>query len=187
MNHYTLEREDAFCFAIDIQPRLVAALSRGDAVIKNTHVLLSAAKAYDMPAVYTEQYPKGLGTTEETLRIILQDIAEGYAAKTGFNAMVPEIREAVAALKAQGRTKAIVSGAETHICVYQTVCDLLAEGFDVFLPYDAIDSRDPENARAGLSMMQAMGAKLTTTETVLFELMHDSKDPHFKELQAFIK
>lgn len=182
-----IQREKAFFFAIDIQPRLVAALSRDDAVIRNTRILLSAAQAYDMPAVYTEQYPKGLGSTDESLLALLQPLHVGYAAKTGFNAMVSDIRDAVHALKAQGRTQVVVSGAEAHICVWQTVRSLLDEGFHVFAPFDAIDSRDRENARIGLEMMRDAGAQLTSTESLLFELMGDSKDPHFKSLQALIK
>ncbi len=187
MMDYHISREQSFLFVIDIQDRMNQSMASPDAVIKNTETLLSAAKAYGIPAVYTEQYPKGLGSTNPQILSLLQELHAAGEAKTAFNGYVPGIREKLDEFKASGRKKAIVTGIEAHICVFQTVRTLLEEGYDVFVPVDAVSSRSESNAQMALNMMQTMGAKLTTTESALFDLMGDAQDEHFKELQARIK
>ena len=86
-----------------------------------------------------------------------------------------------------GRTQIIVFGMETHICVYQTVRDLSHVGYRVFVPHDAVCSRDPENLRVGLVLAERVGATVTATETVLFDLLGRAGTPEFKAISALVK
>ncbi len=181
---YTTSRINTCVFVIDIQEKLLPIVPEAETVLKNTSVLLEAAKAYQLKAVYSEQYPKGLGKTVSPLREALEELAAFQLEKTSYNALLPEM---LAELKERDCKQIIITGIETHICVLQTVRSLLEKGFTVFIPHDAVGSRDPENKHVALELLRDAGATITSTETILFDLMGDSKDPHFKELQALIK
>jgi nicotinamidase-related amidase len=81
----------------------------------------------------------------------------------------------------------IVAGMETHVCVYQTVRDLIAAGYMPFVPRDAVLSRTPENHETGLELMRECGATITSTETVVFDLLGAAGTPEFKKLSALVK
>src|SRR5690606_37736710 len=104
--------------------------------------------------------------------------------KITFSGLTPEVAQA---LEQTNRKKIIVTGIETHVCVYQTVRDLLKEGYQVFVAEDGVCSRSKANWRNGLSLMAAMGAVITNTETVFFDLMKQAGTPLFKELSKLIK
>lgn len=180
MDKFTLTAEDSLLLVIDIQERLVAAMKYGFQVIENTGVLLQVAKALAIPVIVTEQYPKGLGSTVPDLPIEGAKVFD----KITFTGYIPEVAEA---LKETGRKKVIVTGMETHVCVLQTVRDLLLDDFQVFVVEDAVCSRFKTNFRSGISLMAAMGAVITNTETVFFDLMKKAGTPEFKELSKLIK
>lgn len=180
MDKFTLTPEDSLLLVIDIQERLVAAMKYGSQVVEKTGILLTTAKAMEIPVLVTEQYPKGLGRTVPELPVEDAGIFE----KITFNGCTPEVTEA---LKATGRKKIIVTGMETHVCVFQTVRDLLKDGYQVFVVEDGVCSRTKENFRNGLSLMAAMGAVITNTETVFFDLFKQAGTPQFKELSKLIK
>jgi len=180
---FTLNADQALIMVIDIQERLVSAMPTADKLVRNTATLLHMAQAYRLPVAVSEQYPKGLGRTVEPLSLLL-DEAFFRIEKTAYNAASPEF---LSALSASGRRQILLAGIETHICVFQTARTLLDNGYDVFIPLDAVGSRSRTNWKNGLELLSAMGAVITNTETVLFDLMKDAKDPHFKALQALIK
>ena len=91
------------------------------------------------------------------------------------------------ALKATNRKQVILAGIETHICVYQTAIELLEQNFEVFIAADAVSSRNPENREHALSALQAAGAQIIPTETILFALLRDAKAPEFKEVLKLVK
>lgn len=184
MKNFKVQRDSALIFVVDIQGRLMPAMADPKGVVKNTSTLLHAAKAYALPAVYSEQYPKGLGPTEEEVLKLLEELDAFRLEKTQYNATLPEMMEAI---KKTGRKQIILTGTETHVCVYQTVRSLLEAGYELFVPYDAVGSRSEKNRDNALEQFREMGAVVTNTETLLFDLMKDAKDPHFKELQQYIK
>jgi nicotinamidase-related amidase len=105
--------------------------------------------------------------------------------KTVFSAASVEgVSDALALVDAR---TVIVTGMEAHVCVFQTVRDLLHKGFHVHVPFDAVASRDPECRRAALSMLADVGAKITTAETVAFDLLRDAKHPEFRAISARVK
>lgn len=182
MKKFRLNREDSLIFIIDIQERLVPAMYLGDRVVKNTDILIQGAREMDMPIVATEQYPKGLGATIEDLRDKLDE--ENIFEKNSFTACIENVESK---LKELNKKNIIIVGMETHVCVYQTVRDLLDRDYNVFVVRDAVASRTLENLENGLNLMQALGAVIINTETVVFDLLKKSGTPEFKLLSKLIK
>jgi isochorismate hydrolase len=179
-----LDRADALLLIIDVQDRLVTAMPQeGLAQLqKNASVLIRAARRLELPVVATEQYPKGLGRTVPALRELLSDTP---MEKVEFScgASKPIARH----ILATGRRQIIVAGMEAHVCVFQTVRDLLRGGFAVFVAQDAVLSRTEANREVGLRLCEKSGATLTSTETVLFDLLGVAGTAEFKELAPLIK
>lgn len=182
MDQFTLDRDKAILLVIDIQERLVPAMKYGGKVIKNTNILITIAKTLGIPIMVTEQYSKGLGKTVPEVAGYL-DGANTYE-KITFSGCTTEV---ISALNQIGRKKVIITGMETHVCVFQTVRDLLGLGYQVFVAMDAVCSRSKENYQNALSLMATMGAVITNTETVFFDLMKEAGTPQFKELSRLIK
>jgi len=182
LNKYVLTQEEAILLIIDIQDRLVPAMKYKEQVIRNTNTIISFAKNLGIPIIVTEQYPKGLGKTISDLSDNLKESLT-YE-KITFSGCTSEV---TVALKELGRKKIIITGMETHVCVFQTVRDLIAYGYQVFVVGDAVCSRTKENYLNGLSLMSAMGAVVTNTETVFFDLMKEADTPLFRKLSKLIK
>jgi nicotinamidase-related amidase len=182
MDKFTLMKEDVVFMVIDIQERLVPAMKYGEKVIEKTNTLVSIAKSLEIPILVTEQYPRGLGEIVSEIKGNL-DKAAIYE-KIAFSAYTEEV---VIALKELGKKKVVITGMETHVCVLQTVRGLLADGYQVFVVRDAVCSRNKENYKNGLALMSAMGAVITNTETVFFDLMKEAGTPLFKTLSQLIK
>ncbi len=180
----SLERERALLLVIDVQEKLAAAMppeARAQ-MEKNAAVLIRAARRLLLPVIATEQYPKGLGRTVPALRELLPaDPLEKLEFSCGANKEVAE------QILATGRRQAVVVGMEAHVCVFQTVRDLVRGGFAVFVAQDAVLSRTEANRAVGLQLCEKAGATLTSTETVLFDLLGAAGTPEFKELAPLIK
>jgi nicotinamidase-related amidase len=181
-NKYTLNQEDSVLFIIDIQEKLIPAMKQGDQVIKNAYTLLTTAQKLGIPVIATEQYPNGLGKTVPNLGSHIDPLS--IFEKVSFSGCIPGV---VSTLKNLSRKKVIITGMETHVCVFQTVRDLLANDFEVFVASDAVCSRTEANYQSGLSMMAAMGAVISNTETIFFDLLKRAGTPVFKELSRLIK
>ncbi len=177
-----LNKENTCLFLIDLQERLMAAMEKRDSVLKNAEILLKGAKALQVPLVVTEQYPKGLGHIVEELSLLLE--AAPVFEKTKFSAYDERVE---AALNACGRKQILVFGSESHICVLQTVRDLLAKGYEVYVISDACCSRTEQNHQLGLNYMQALGAHIVSTELALFDLLKEAGSPEFKLISGLIK
>ena len=179
-----LDRGDALLLLVDVQEKLARAMpEEGMArVTKNAGILLKAARRLGLPVVASEQYKKGLGDTLSELRELLA-LAPVEKMEFSCGASQPIARE----ILRTGRKQVIVLGMEAHVCVFQTVRDLLRGGFAVFVPEDAIVSRTEENRAIGLHLCEKAGATLTSTETVLFDLLGVAGTPEFKELAPLIR
>lgn len=182
MDKYTLNREDTLLMVIDIQERLVPVMKYKDQVIKNTNILITAAKEMDFPVIVTEQYPKGLGRTVPELIDLVDE--ESIYSKNSFTAYTDQVKEA---LRSLDKKKVLITGMETHVCVFQTVRDLLSEGYQVYLVRDGLASRTKVNFQNALDLMESMGAVVTNTETAIFDLLKVSGTPEFKLMSKMIK
>ena len=178
MNH-TLQRDRTALVVVDIQEAFRSAVGEFDAVAHNAAVLVQGARILDVPVLVTEQYPRGLGATVPEVARHLDGVPR--VEKVVFSAARAD------GFDLGGRDQAIVCGIETHVCVAQTVADLLDEGADVQVAADAVSSRTAANRRTGLAKMEASGAMLTSTEMALFELLGRAGTPEFKEVQALVK
>lgn len=172
-----LVRDNTALVVVDIQEGFRKAIDGFEETARAAAVLLQAARILAVPAVVTEQYPKGLG--ESVAELGLED--ERVLEKTIFAASQAE------GFDLGGRTQALVCGIEAHVCVHQTVQDLLGQGVEVHVCADAVASRDPRNAELALTRAQRDGAVLTSVEMALLELCERAGTPEFKLIQGLIK
>lgn len=166
---------------VDLQEKLLAAMPSGQAVVNQTHRLLDAAERLGIPFAATVQYPRGLGPLDPTLQPRLPDPEE----KLDFSAAV--CRGALDRWSREGRDQIVVAGIETHVCVEQTVADLLAEGMQVSVVAEAVTARGGEDHEWALWRMQAAGASITTVEAVLFAWCGTADRPEFKAISQIVK
>jgi len=168
---------------VDIQELFRSVISDMELVIANSSRLVRFCLTVGIPIVVTEQYPEKLGTTVEELRGGVEPWApiEKLAFSCGGSA---EFR---ARLKELGRGQVIVCGIETHVCVYQTVRDLLREGYQVGLAADAVSSRLPMNREIGLEAMRGLGAQIVSTELLMFELLEVALTDDFRAVSGILR
>ena len=184
-----LDRSSCVLLIVDIQEKLAAAMEPEllNGVVKNTLILLEAARRMGIPVVVSEQYPKGLGATIPELRTALDDIDDlTRIEKQHFSVCGAESFAACAEALA-ARKQWLVVGMETHICVYQSVRALVASGASVHVPVDAVMSRAKHNYRVGLGLSEKCGAVLTSTETVVMDLLVCAKGDDFKAISKMIR
>ena len=179
-----LNIEDSVVMIIDVQEKLLNAVFNKAFLEKKATIIANTAKILGIPVIVTEQYPKGLGATVESLKEALPENTQ-YFEKTAFSAL--ENKEVLEALKNSGKKQVIIFGIETHICVSQTTNALIQEGFEVSVIRDACGSRSELEYLAGLERMKDNGAHVLTTEIALFEWLKGAKHPKFKEVQMLIK
>ena len=185
MDNFSFLTENNACFLIiDIQEKLLNAVFNKEVVEKKASVLVKALSILEIPTIVTEQYPQGLGETVASLKENLKDQTSFYI-KTDFSALNNE--NLCNELKQLGRKNVVLMGIETHICVYQTALTLLQNGYDVTIVSDACGSRTAEEYHGGLITMKEYGAKIKSTEMILFELLKTARHPKFKEIQSLIK
>ena len=178
-----LQPSSSVLVIIDVQDRLLAAMPSGtrDAMVANIEHLLEGARLLDVPVLFTEQYPKGLGPTVDSLA---KDGSEVFE-KAEFDAtQVPDFMKCLSKL---GREQLVVTGMEAHVCVHQTVRGLRAEGFAVHVPFDATCSRDLENRRIAEGLWRASGATVTCAETVLFDWLGRAGGDAFKAISKRLR
>lgn len=168
---------------VDVQERLLPAISDSERVVRNVSLLLKGAAVLSVPVVVTEQYPRGLGPTVEPVAAlvppgaVVEKIAFGSTGEPAF----------VDRLKRIDRPQVVLCGTEAHVCVLQTALGLLSLGYELFLVADAVSSRLPANADLAIARMRGCGAQIVTTEMVLFEWMERAGTPEFKTISALIK
>ena len=179
-----LNIEDSIVMIIDVQEKLLNAVFNKASLEKKATTIANTAKILGIPVIVTEQYPKGLGATVESLKEALPENTQ-YFEKTAFSAL--ENNDVLEALKNSGKKQVVIFGIETHICVSQTTNALIQEGFEVSVIRDACGSRSELEYLAGLERMKDNGAHVLTTEIALFEWLKGAKHPNFKEVQTLIK
>jgi len=178
-----IRRAAAGIAAIDMQERLLPAISNSDAVLTGVARLLRGASVLKVPIVTTEQYPRGLGHTVEAVTSLIPGFAP--LEKTVFSAC--GAAGFSAALEKAHVLDVILCGVEAHVCVYQTCLDLLAAGYRVFVVADAVGSRTPENCRIGLERMHHAGAAIVSVEMALFDLVGEAGTLEFKQILSLVK
>ena len=183
MEKYFLNYQEAALLIIDIQERLAAVMKYKDQVADNCLHLIELAKLLEIPILLTEQYPKGLGKTLPEIQEVLPEYAPFE--KTDFNSCREEgFLEKVLSM---GRKKLILTGMEAHVCVLQTALGLIKEGYAVHVVQDVVASRYKKNFKVGIELMRSAGTVITSTETVLFQLLERSGTEPFKIISKRLK
>jgi len=177
-----MSRSDSALLIVDVQEKLIPLISGKARLLWNLRRLLDGAATLGVPAAGTEQYPRGLGATVPDLAARLPG---PLPSKLTFSCS--SCGDIFHAWRALGRFKLLVTGIEAHVCVQQTVFDLLTAGFRVYVPVDAVGSRFPLDRDIALRRMEASGVTLTTTEAALFEWCEVAGTPEFKQISALIR
>ncbi len=176
-----LSRQDCALLVVDVQDKLIRHIPDYARVVWNIGRLLDGAKLLGVPALATEQYPQGLGGTVAELADRLMD----RPAKTAFSCAGCE--EVMQMLGATERKQVLVVGIEAHVCVLQTVLDLVSQGYRVYVAVDAVGSRFELDREIALRRLEACGASLVTTEMALFEWCQTASAAEFKSLSALVR
>ena len=181
-----VDAKKATLLLVDVQERLLPAMTGGPEVEKRCQLLIRAAKALDVPITVSEQYPKGLGRTVEGLTAELGNAP--VFEKITFSCWKDKaIKDHMISHHEKGRPLVILAGIESHVCVMQTAADLSAAGFGVFAVADAMASRAPSSHALALDRMRQNGVSVVNTEMVMFELLGQAGTPEFKALSALVK
>ena len=185
IQRHILRSEDSLLLVIDLQERLAAAMDQDalQRLTRNVAILLDSAQELGLPVLVTEQYVKGLGPTLPALREKTANAR--YIEKISFSCCGND--DFMAALNATGKQQIIVCGTETHVCVQQTVLDLLRAGYTVHVVKDAVLSRSPDNRQTALEAMTLAGAIPTCTETVVFQWLKVAGTETFRKLSKLVK
>lgn len=177
-------RDDAGLIIIDVQEAFAPVIDGFDQVVANCGLLAEGFGILGRPVIVTEQYPKGLGRTVPELTARLPE-GTPVVEKTRFSACgVMGFEDAFDAARCNTW---VVCGVEAHVCVNQTIHDLLARGASVHVPADAVSSRTQASARAALDKAARAGAHVTSAEMVLFEMLEQAGGPEFKAISGLVK
>ncbi len=188
-----LSVEHSIVLVIDLQGKLMEMVDRPGLVIAGTKRLIKMADLFKVPIVMTEQYPKGLGSTHPGIREafdaaatpkrLMEKTSFGCCGDPRFDGVLQEVQPGLRPTQRQ----IVVAGIEAHVCVMQTVLELLNQGSEVHLCWECISSRGEEYRRHALDRMVQAGAALTNHESVAFEWARDKNHPQFKAMSTLLK
>ena len=183
MRKLKIDKDEAVLVVVDYQDRIVPAMNEGERVIVTAAKFIRGCRVMGLPAIVTQQYTRGLGETVSQIREALGDF-EPVEKKT-FSAAGSD--EFMRRLEVLDRETVVVIGIEAHVCVEQTVLDLIGAGYDVFVIADCMTSRHESDMHEACRRMVHSGAVLTTYEAALFEMLGSADEPGFREISAIVK
>lgn len=176
-----MSRGDTGLLVVDMQEKLLQLIPGHERITWNCRRLIDGAKILGIPVAATEQYPQGLGSTTAVLAQRLGPLPAKLAFSCGECGSIFE------QWQQQGIFKILVCGIEAHVCVQQTVLDLLGEAYRVFIAVDAIGARHAIDLETAIGRMDSAGATITTTEAALFEWCEVAGTPEFKQISALVR
>lgn len=180
---HMLETTSTLLMVIDVQGNLAEAMFDREMLYKNMGIIIEGCKILDVPILWLEQYPKGLGPTVPEVAKHLDGLTPHP--KTVFPSLNDE--NILRAFNASGRTKVLLTGIETHICVYQTAMQLIDRGNEVQVVADAVSSRTEYNRQIGIEKITRAGGSITSVETALFEMLGSAESKFFREILNLVK
>lgn len=178
-----LKVEDTAIVIVDVQGKLVNVMDEKDLLLNNLQKLVKGAQVLNIPMIWLEQYPKGLGPIDDHLKKFVHP--NEPIEKVVFSACKSD--SFIQQLHALDKQSILVTGMEAHICVYQTVVDLLELGHEVEVVVDCISSRKQIDKEIGIEKMKSLGAHITSVEMALFEMLGSADHPKFREISKIIK
>jgi hypothetical protein len=178
-----LKIDDAALVIVDVQGKLATLMTNREEFFRKMVMISRGAWTLGLPILWNEQLPDKLGPTIPQLKDALPGMTP--LVKNTFSCCGNS--NFVNKLKATNCHQVLLTGMETHVCVYQTAADLIADGFEVHLVADAVSSRTAEDRQVGIEAIKALGAKVTTVEMCLFEMLHVAEGDKFKEIIKIVK
>jgi nicotinamidase-related amidase len=178
-----LKTEDCCLVIVDVQTRLFEKIYQNDIILENILVLIKSAKLLDIPILWCQQYPKGLGDTDPQIAELLTD--QKPIDKLCFSCYGHS--DFTAQLESLKRKQVILCGIETHVCVYQTAENLLDNDYGVTVVADAVSSRTEQNKKIAIKKMHSRGVDISSAEMLLFELLNTAEHPKFRDIAKLIK
>src|SRR5699024_3457338 len=178
-----LNKSNTGLIIVDVQGKLASLDHESEKVIENIITLIKGAEILELPIIWLEQYPKGLGPTIDEIKDQLKGQLPIEKKTFSTNKHEPSKQ----ALEETDYKSFLLKGIDSHVCVYQTGADLLANNYNIEIVEDAVSSRTKQNKEIGIKKLNSLGAKSTTIEMSLFELMETADYPHFKKISSLIK
>jgi nicotinamidase-related amidase len=178
-----LNQNDCCLVVVDVQGKLAQLMQDKETFFKNIRILIQSAKILNIPILWCQQVPAALGPTIPEIAELLTD--NQPINKSSFSCCGCE--EFNSKLEKLGHRQILLTGLETQVCVYQTTIDLLAKGYEVDIITDAVSSRILANKDIGLQRIAAEGAKISSTEMALFEILKTAEHPSFKQIAKLVK
>ena len=178
-----LKLENCVLVVVDVQDKLAQVMHGKDSLVENLQKIVKGMKALNVPIVWMEQNPEGLGGTIPEVADLLEGIEP--ISKTSFSCCSNDLFNQ--ALKSLNRKQVLIVGIEAHICVYQTAVGLVDLGYEVEVVTDAVSSRTKKNKKIALQKMSNTGVALTSVEMALFELLGVAEGDQFKEILRIVK
>eukprot|EP01010_Urceolus_cornutus_P001372 NODE_1911_length_712_cov_236.693816_g1488_i0.p2 GENE.NODE_1911_length_712_cov_236.693816_g1488_i0~~NODE_1911_length_712_cov_236.693816_g1488_i0.p2 ORF type:complete len:211 (-),score=66.17 NODE_1911_length_712_cov_236.693816_g1488_i0:79-657(-) len=178
-----LSRRSTAFFLCDIQEKFVPKIYAVDSVVWVANYLAKASQVLECPLIVTEQYPKGLGKTYDEIK--LPEAARVFA-KTKFSMVSPEVMNCLTE-SPERITDIVLFGIEAHVCIQQTAMDLLESGYNVHIAADGVSSQRQSDRMMALERLRQLGVYISTSESILFEILRDAKDPYFKGISELSK
>ena len=178
-----LEKKDAVLFVIDVQGKLAQLMQDKEILFENIKKMIKTAQILDIPIVWVEQYPEGLGSTIPEIAELLYFVEP--IKKTEFSCC--KNKGFMKKVKELNKRQLLIAGIEAHICIYQTSVELVESGYEVQVLGDAVSSRTKANKSIGLNRIQTNGGIITSTEMAIFELLKVAGGDKFKEIIKIIK
>jgi nicotinamidase-related amidase len=176
-------RQNTLLLVIDMQERLLPHINESEIVAKSSLNMIECCKILKIPVLVTEQYPEGIGQTVPLLASALKEYTR-ISKRTFSCCHEPRFAKALAELH---KKNILITGIESHVCVFQTTADLIARGYAVQIISDAVGSRTSANKIIGIERMRKLGADISSVESSIFELLETSACPEFKQILRFIK
>ena len=188
-----LDADRSVVVVIDLQGKLLEMAHRSQLVIDASIRLMKLAEIFKVPVLLTEQYPQGLGATHPGVRAAFDglDTRTGFLTKVSFGCCGDAaFEENLAALRpelAREQRQVVVAGIEAHVCVMQTVIELLRTGQQVHLCWECVSGRGEEYRRHALQRMQQAGVQITNQESVGFEWARTKDHAGFRAMNRLLR
>jgi hypothetical protein len=178
---FTIEK--SVMLLIDVQGQLAELMYEKEKLFKSLQIIIQGMKILGVPIIWLEQIPKNLGPTREEISQYLTD--EQSIEKFTFSCCVEPVF--MDKFEKTGRKQVLLTGIESHICVFQTAHDLIQKGCQVQVVSDCVSSRTRENKQIGIQRIIRAGGEATSVEMAFFELMKAAKGEQFKQIVRLIK
>ena len=178
-----LNEKDCCLIIVDVQGKLAGLMHDKETLFKNIRILIQSAKILNIPVLWCQQVPAALGPTVPQIAELLTGTEP--INKSCFSCCLND--EFNSKLKSLGRKQILLAGIETHVCIYQTALDLLANGFEVDVVADAVSSRTLDNKQIALNRIASEGANISSAEMALFEILRTSDHPRFRQIAKLVK